>query len=258
MATIVFFHAHPDDEAIGTGGSIARAVAEGHKVCVVTATGGEYGEAPDGVEGPDALRELRAAEIHEACRILGVSWGHFLGYIDSGMIGSETNDAPGSFWSADVDEAAGRLATVLREQEADVLTIYDDHGGYGHPDHIQVHRVGVRAAELAATPAVFEATMDRDHIMSLGPRFAEAGIEGVGEEEFDFSEVGEPASKITTRVDVRPFLAKKRSAMAAHRSQISETSFFLALPEEVFDLTWGEEWYIRRGAPAGTVEHWFF
>ena len=258
MSTIVFFHAHPDDEAIATGGSIARAAAEGHRVCVVTATGGEYGEAPDGVVGPDALRELRAEETHEACRILGVSWGAFLGYTDSGMHAAETNDAPGSFWSADVEEAAQKLAAILREQEADALTIYDDHGGYGHPDHIQVHRVGLRAAELAGTPEVFEATMDRDHIKSLAPVFAEAGIDGVDSDDFDVSQVGEPASRITTRVDVRPFLEQKRAAMAAHRSQIAETSFFLALPPEIFELTWGEEWFIRRGAPEGTTEDWFF
>lgn len=258
MSTIVFFHAHPDDEAIATGGSMARAATEGHRVCVVTATGGEYGEAPDGVVGPDALRELRAEETHEACRILGVSWGAFLGYTDSGMHGAETNNAPGSFWSADVEEAAGRLAAILREQEADALTVYDDHGGYGHPDHIQVHRVGLRAAELAGTPAVFQATHDRDYFQSLAPRFVEAGIGEADSDDFDLSEFGTPGAQITTRVDVRGFLEKKRAAMAAHRSQISETSFFLAMPAELFELAWGEEYYVRQGAPADLRESWFF
>lgn len=258
MSTIVFFHAHPDDEAIATGGSIARAAAEGHRACVVTATGGEYGEAPDGVVGLDALRELRAEETHEACRILGVSWGAFLGYTDSGMHGAETNSAAGSFWSADIDEAAGKLAAILREQEADVLTVYDDHGGYGHPDHIQVHRVGLRAAELAQTPCVFQATHDRDYFQSLAPRFAEAGIADVGSDDFDLSEFGTPGGQITTRVDVRGFLDKKRAAMAAHRSQISETSFFLALPPDLFELAWGEEYYVRQGAAPDLRESWFF
>ena len=256
MSTIVFFHAHPDDEAIATGGSIARAAAEGHRACVVTATGGEYGEAPEGVVGPDALRELRAEETHEACRILGVSWGAFLGYTDSGMHGAETNDAPGSFWSADVDEAAEKLAAILREQEADALTVYDDHGGYGHPDHIQVHRVGLRAAELAGTASVFQATHDREYFQSLAPRFAEAGIDEVDGDEFDLSEFGTPGGQITTRVDVRPFLEQKRAAMAAHRSQIAETSFFLALPADLFELAWGEEHYVRQGAAPGLRESW--
>ena len=258
MPTIVFFHAHPDDEAIATGGSMARAAAEGHTVGVVTATGGEYGEAPDGVDGPEALRALRAEETHEACRVLGVSWGEFLGYVDSGMAGADTNRAPGSFAAAEVEEAAGRLAAILTDRRADVLTIYDDHGGYGHPDHVQVHRVGLRAAELAGTPAVFEATHDRDHMQSLAPRFREAGVFAEGDAEFDLSGFGTPASAITTRVDVRPYLDQKRAAMAAHRSQIAETSFFLSLPEDLFEATWGEEQYVRRGAPPGTNESWFW
>ena len=258
MSSIVFFHAHPDDEAIATGGSMARAAAEGHRVGVVTATGGEYGEAPTGVVGIDALRALRAEETHEACRILGVEWGVFLGYTDSGMHGAETNTAPGSFWSADVEEAAEKLAAILRDQEADALTIYDDHGGYGHPDHIQVHRVGRRAAELAGTPAVFEATHDRDYMQSLGPRLVEAGVFEAGADEFDLSQFGTPAAEITTRVDVRPFLPQKRAAMAAHRSQISETSFFLGLGDELFELMWGEEHFVRHGAPAGANDTWFW
>ena len=257
MASILFFHAHPDDEAIATGGSIARAVAEGHHVGVVTATGGEYGEAPDGVVGADALRELRAEEMSAALTILGATWGEFLGYVDSGMADSETNDAEGSFWSAPLDEAAGRLAALLRQHEVDVLVTYDDHGTYGHPDHIQVHRVGVRAAELAGTGRVFESTADRDYVGSLAPRFEEVGL-GEGVADFDFSSFGTPAANITTRVDVRPYLGQKRAAMGAHRSQIAETSFFLALPDDLFELTWGEEWFIRRGAPAGTSESWFF
>lgn len=257
MASIVFFHAHPDDESIATGGSIARAAAEGHQVGVVTATGGEYGEVPEGVEGPEALRELREDELRAALTILGATWGELLGYTDSGMVDSGTNQAEGSFWSAPVDEAAERLARLLRDHEADVLVTYDDHGTYGHPDHIQVHRVGVRAAELAGTSAVFESTADRDYIASLGPRFTEAGFGDTGAE-FSLSTFGSPATDITTRVDVRPYLDQKRRAMQAHRSQIAETSFFVGLPDELFELTWGEEWFIRRGAPAGTSESWFF
>ncbi len=166
--TIVFFHAHPDDEAIATGGTMARASRDGHRVVLVSATRGELGEfAPDSLADGEALVDRRVAELHAAAAVLGVDRVEFLGYRDSGMAGEPTNDDPESFWRADLDEAAGRLARLLTEEHADVLTIYDDHGNYGHPDHIQVHRVGVRAAELAGTPRVYEATANRDHLRRL-------------------------------------------------------------------------------------------
>jgi LmbE family N-acetylglucosaminyl deacetylase len=165
MATLVCFHAHPDDEAIATGGVMAAAADAGHRVVLVLATRGEHGEVDDGVLGEgETLAERRVLEVHAAAEILGVARVAFLDYVDSGMVGTPTNDEPGSFWSSDVEEAAQRLASVLREEQADVLTVYDAHGGYGHPDHIQVHRVGVRAAELAGTARVYEATMNRDHL----------------------------------------------------------------------------------------------
>src|SRR5919106_4708010 len=136
-----------------------------------------------------------------------------------------TNDQPGSFWSADLDEAAHRLAAILRDEDADVLTVYDDHGGYGHPDHIQVHRVGVRAAELAGTPVVYEATMTRDHVLRL-LRDRRADVpEGVDvPDPDDFADFGMPEDQITTTVDVRGFIDQKRASMAAHESQIGESS----------------------------------
>ncbi|MDQ1375021.1 MAG: hypothetical protein QOJ09_2359, partial [Actinomycetota bacterium] len=150
MATAVFFHAHPDDEAIATSGTMAKAAAAGHRVILVTATRGEHGEVPDGFldEGEDLWRR-REKELQDAAKIIGVDRLEFLGYVDSGMIDTLENEAPESFWQADLDEAAERLATILREEEADVLTAYDPHGNYGHPDHIQVHHVGHRAAEIA-------------------------------------------------------------------------------------------------------------
>jgi LmbE family N-acetylglucosaminyl deacetylase len=179
----------------------------------------------------------------------------FLGYLDSGMMGEPTNDAPESFWSADVDEAAARLARILREESADALTIYDDHGAYGHPDHIQVHRVGVRAAELAETPVVFESTPNRDHIARLlRDRSAELpqGVDVPDAAEME--NFGTPETEITTTVDVREFVDQKRAAMAAHASQIGESSFFLALAPDAFREAFGFEWFIRRGAPPGTRE----
>jgi len=254
----VFFHAHPDDEAIATGGTMARAAAEGHRVVLVTATGGELGERPDGIESGVALRELRAQETEVACTALGIDVGRFLGYRDSGMAGDEANAHPECFAAADIDEAARRLADILDEVSADVLTVYDDHGGYGHPDHIQVHRVGIRAAEMAGTERVFESTADRDHMRGVFSSMFEAGVDGfeTPSDDFDFESFGEPAGAITTRVDVVDFLEPKRAAMAAHRSQIAETSFFLALPDDIFRAAWGEETFIRRGAEPGLREAW--
>jgi LmbE family N-acetylglucosaminyl deacetylase len=252
VTTAVFFHAHPDDEAIATGGTMAKMASEGHRVVLVTATRGELGEVPDGLLADgQTLEEVRDVELGEASQILGVARREFLGYRDSGMAGEPSNDDPESFWRADLEEASGRLAAVLEEEGAEILTIYDEHGGYGHPDHIQVHRVGARAAEKAATPAVFMATMNRDAVRDLMSRAQELGVEppdGGGPDEDTF---GEPASRITTAVDVSAFLDAKKSAMRAHASQIADSSFFLSMPDEVFGLVWGTEWYIHVGSVTG-------
>jgi LmbE family N-acetylglucosaminyl deacetylase len=258
MATAVFFHAHPDDEAIATGGTMAKAAAAGHRVVLVTATKGEHGEVAEGfLEPGEALWERRVQETKAAADILGVHRNEFLGYVDSGMMDTPENKAAESFWQADVDEAGERLAKILREEGADVLTIYDPNGNYGHPDHIQVHRVGRRAAELANTPKVYEATINRDHMVELIKQAREYGMETPDEDLPDPDEgfdMGMPAEAITTTVDVRAHLEAKRQAMAAHASQISETSFFLTMPREAFDAAWGQEWYILHGAPPGTEE----
>jgi LmbE family N-acetylglucosaminyl deacetylase len=155
VATLVTFHAQPDDEAIATGGTMAKAAAEGHRVVLVTATAGECGEVAPGLlhEG-ETLAERRLLELKKAAAILGVARVEPLGYRDSGMMGTPDNEVPGSFWMTDVEEAARRVADILAEERAEVITIYDSTGSYGHPDHIQVHRVGVRAAELAGSPKV--------------------------------------------------------------------------------------------------------
>jgi LmbE family N-acetylglucosaminyl deacetylase len=258
VATVVFFHAHPDDESIATGGTMAKLSAAGHRVVMVTATRGEPGEVEDGfLDDGEELWQRRERETEASARILGVARGEFLGYVDSGMIGTPENEAPDSFWQADVEEAAERLAKILREESADVLTVYDDNGNYGHPDHIQVHRVGVRAAELAGVERVYESTVDQDHFRELFSRAAELGLDpppntdDAPAEEF---EMGKPGHLITTRVDVREVLDTKRASMAAHASQISETSFFLQMPPAAFEAAWGTEFYIRRGAPEGTAE----
>jgi len=259
VATVVFFHAHPDDEAIATGGTMALLADQGHRVVLVTATRGELGEVPDGFLAPgETLTDRRERELAAACEVLGVTRQEFLGYRDSGMRGEPSNDDPGCFWRADVEEAARRLADLLVEEEAEVLTVYDEHGGYGHPDHVQVHRVGMRASELAGTERVFMSTMNRDHVRSLAEKAEEFGIAGQADFEArraDLDEFGTEAKHITTAVDVTAHLGSKRRAMEAHASQISETSFFLAMPPEAFEAVWGTEWYIRAGAqPLGAFE----
>jgi LmbE family N-acetylglucosaminyl deacetylase len=254
MATIVFVHAHPDDEAIATGGTMAKMSDEGHRVVLVTATRGELGEIPDGGLRPgESLTERRAAELDEACRILGVARQVYLGYLDSGMAGEPSNDRQGSFASADVGEAAGALAAILAEETADVLVTYDEHGGYGHPDHIQVHRVCMAASELVDTPAVYLATMNRDFMASLAAQRREAGEDVPGGSADDLESMGEPASRLTTEVDVTGWIDRKRESMRVHASQISEDSFFLAMPDDAFTAVWGREWYIRVRPPVTGV-----
>jgi LmbE family N-acetylglucosaminyl deacetylase len=256
--TLVTFHAHPDDAEIACGGTIARAKTEGHRVVLVIATRGELGEQrPDTVTEGQSLHERRVEETLAAAAILGVDRVEFLGYRDSGMSGEASNDDPASFWRADVDAAARRLAELLREEHADVLTVYDANGAYGHPDHIQVHRVGVRAAELADTPAVYEQTVNRNYVKRLMQQRPDA-LDGVEEQERPTDEfldrLGSPEGLITTTLDVREFTPLKRRALAAHTSQVGPESFFLALSDEAFRAAFGFEWYIRRGAPAGTRE----
>lgn len=260
MATLVSFHAHPDDESISTGGLLARASAAGHRVVLVFGTRGEHGEvAPGFLADGEQLGLRRIAESHASARILGVQRVEFLGYVDSGMVGTPENDAPYSFWTADVEAAARRLAAILEEEGASVLTIYDDHGGYGHPDHIQVHRVGSRAAQLAATPYVFEATMNRDAIARLRAAAVAAGdtdadLEGsdvAGEPDF-----GSPEAVISHAMDVSDLVDVKRASMIAHASQIAEESFFLQMPAEAFAGAFGTEWFIEHGSDHhGGPEH---
>ena len=257
--TLVTFHAHPDDEAIATGGVMAQAAAAGHRVVLVLATKGELGEVGDGVlDDGEALAERRTVEVAAAAEILGVERVAFLGYRDSGMADDPRRHDDGCFASADVEEAAARLAVILHEENADVLTVYDSNGNYGHPDHIQVHRVGHRAGELAGTPEVFEATMNHDYIVALMAETADQLPEGVERPNPDDLELGVPEAVITTRVDVTEFVGAKRAAMAAHASQIDENSFFLQMPPEMFSRAFGYEWFIHKGEPPGIHEAGLF
>ncbi len=265
MATIVSFHAHPDDEAIATSGTLARAVDGGHRAVLVLATRGELGEPVPGVlaEG-EQLGLRRTAEVYEAAAIVGVDRVEFLGWTDSGMMGEPTNEVAGCFWQADVEHAARRLAVILEEEAPEVLTVYDDHGGYGHPDHIQVHRVGVRAAELAGVPVVVQSTMNRDLMVRSFAMAAEFGIDIEGEaadaeaegrtvpDPSDFDEMGTAEADLTHVVDVSAVLDRKRAAMLAHRSQIGPDHFMARMPPEAFAYVFGQEWYRAWGTPQVT------
>ena len=267
MGTLVCFHAHPDDETISTGGTIARAAAEGHRVVLVIATNGDHGEVPDDLAPGETLVDRRQAEAARSAEVLGVHRLVWLGYKDSGMTGWEQNTDPNSFLLADLDDAADRLAQILREESADVVTTYDWHGNYGHPDHIKVHQVGNRAAELAGTAAVFEATMNRDHIVKMMSMASEFGADSADENEEPFDPAG-PADdgnpmgmsehEITHAVDVSGFIAQKRASMRCHASQITDTSFFMQMPDEVFALGFGTEWFIKKGAAPGVRPGWLF
>ena len=263
MATIVFFHAHPDDEVMGTGGAAARASDEGHRVVLVVATNGDHGEVPDDLAPGETLIDRRRAETERSATILGIQRVVWLGYQDSGMTGWTQNDDPASFWQADVDDAGERLAAVLRDESADVLVCYDWHGTYGHPDHVKVHRVGHRAAALAGTPKVIESTWNRDVMKLMAEEFANGDPERV--EEFDpdgpsddGNPFGEPASAIRWAVDVTPYLARKRQAISCHASQTTDAGMFAAMADDLFNRGFATEWFIEPGVPGPPQLGWPF
>lgn len=186
MATLVAFHAHPDDESLSMGGTFARAAAEGHRTVLVVATGGEHGQVPSDLAAGESLADRRRRETEAACDALGVSRLVWLGYEDSGMTGWSQNANRGAFVNADPDEAARRLSAILDEERPEVFTTYDWHGNYGHPDHLQVHAVGHLAARRSGVEGVYEVTMNRDWFRSLVAMAREAGVpETEGFADFD-------------------------------------------------------------------------
>jgi LmbE family N-acetylglucosaminyl deacetylase len=264
--TLVSFHAHPDDEALLTAGTMARLVAEGHRVVLVFATDGGVGDADTGIldDGED-LASRRRHEALSSATAIGVHRTEFLGYADSGS----DPDAPfalDSFAAADVGEAAARLAEILREERADAVTIYDPRGGYGHPDHLRVHEVGRIAAQLARTTVVLEATVDRD-ALKLGLMMAHQLGHAIPDElDLDLIDTTYSANAdITHRVDVSAHLPAKRASMEAHTSQTTSTAAstrtlatFLDLPEDLFALAFGTEFFVEHGRdPVDDAAHPF-
>jgi LmbE family N-acetylglucosaminyl deacetylase len=257
--TLVAFHAHPDDEALLTSGTLARAAAEGHRVVVVVATDGDLGLASREYAGDGQLGARRLEELRRSASVLGVARVVYLGYADSGLGPELLPDPPDRlrFVNAPLDEAAARLAEVLREESAAVLLTYDRNGGYGHRDHVRVHEVGERAAALAGTPRVLQATVPRDTIaraVNLAARVYRFPPEFDRE---SFTRAFSARAEITHRISVWRYAAAKRASMRAHASQSSADdgdrtlAAFLRIPRPLYDLVFGREWFIDPAQPAG-------
>lgn len=262
--TLVAFHAHPDDEALLTSGTMAAAAAQGHRVVLVLATDGGLGLAATGFHDEQGgLGAARMKEAQASASALGVSRIEWLGYADSGS-GPELLPNPEDrirFCRAPIDEAAERLAALLRTEQADVLLGYDAAGGYGHRDHIRVHEVARAAAAMAGTPRLLEATVPRDTI-ARAVRWAAKVYPFPPEFDPSSFELAYSArSEITHRIDVRRHIAAKRASMRAHASQATSDggdrtlAAFLRIPRPLYDVVFGHEWFVDPAAPAGTAVH---
>ncbi|MEY2634431.1 MAG: hypothetical protein RIS75_371 [Actinomycetota bacterium] len=246
MATIVFFHAHPDDEALLTAGTMRGLHECGHEVHLVVATNGEAGLSDSALTGN--LAEIRMKELSVSSAILGISQVHWLGYADSGLHG----DASGStitFCQASIDEAAQKLAEYLENVHADVVVGYDSTGGYGHPDHVRVHHVMHQAAVHANVEHVFEATADRQSIARLLEIVKPLINLFKADELFALADSFTPRADITHTVNVKSWLGPKRASMKAHASQAVGGStprtlqVFVKFPRPLFKKAFGREWY---------------
>lgn len=242
--TLVFCHAHPDDEALLTAGTMARAAAEGNRVVLLTATDGEAGLTDASLRGD--LGSLRRAELLVSAEALGVNRVVSLGYADSGLHAEQ----PHGLAHADTTEVARAIAEVLDEESADVVIGYDPQGGYGHPDHLAVHRAVREATRLARQrPRLFEATLPREPIAAAGRWAARTRLAPASVEE-EFAHSWTPRAEITHRVNVRAYLAQKRASLAAHASQATADgstrtlAVLRRLPSPVFARLLGTEYYV--------------
>ncbi|HEX6077044.1 MAG TPA: N-acetyl-1-D-myo-inositol-2-amino-2-deoxy-alpha-D-glucopyranoside deacetylase [Micromonosporaceae bacterium] len=270
---LIFVHAHPDDEVIGTGATMARYAAEGAHVTLVTCTLGEEGEihVPElhqlAAGRADQLGGYRIAEWHAACDALGVTDRRFLGgtgrYRDSGMMDTPSNHHPRAFWGADLTDAAGHLVAVLREVRPHVLVTYDPNGFYGHPDHIQAHRAATRAVELAADPSfgdgdvwqvrkVYWTAVPRSTLAAGMEHFGAsadnpfAGVTDVSELPF-----GTPDEEVTARIDATGYAETKTAALRAHATQIPSDSWLFSLARNAGVEAMGVEYYVLAAGERG-------
>ncbi|WP_420119982.1 PIG-L deacetylase family protein [Nakamurella sp.] len=253
--TVVFVHAHPDDEALLTSGTMAALAAHGHRVVLVVATAGEAGLAADGLRAD--LGERRLTELHASADALGVSRVELLGYADSGLAADPTPPPPPGrrprLADAPVTEVAGRVADLLREERADVVVGYDAQGGYGHPDHVAVHHVAAAAQAMAGTPLLLEATVPRARLLAaarqvnrLLPRSRQVDLT-------PWTRAYSAAADVTHCIDVRRYARSRRASMRAHASQATADSgartlgVFTRIPPPLFGAVFGREWYRQPG-----------
>jgi mycothiol conjugate amidase Mca len=255
--TLMAVHAHPDDEAIGTGGILARATAEGIRTVLVTCTGGEVGEiAPETNVPPEQLGAVRERELRAACEILGITHLEMLGYRDSGMAGTADNEHPDSFAQADLGVATRRLVSLVRKYRPDVIVTYDENGFYGHPDHINANRIAVGAYKAAGDPnhpaehgdelwapsKLYYTAISNSALAEFGKRLREYGIDPPrGDLEEAEPTWGTPDELVTTTVDVSAQVDQKRRALFAHATQMGPEVFFAKLPEPLFHDLFGRE-----------------
>jgi len=258
--TVVFFHAHPDDEALLTSGTMAKLAALGHRVVLVVATAGEGGLSSADLRADGRLGDRRLAELRASASAVGVRRLEVFGYADSGLASAPT-DGPNAgrlprFVEADVAEAAARLAAILQEERASVLTSYDANGGYGHPDHLAVHTVGAAAARLAATPILLEATVPRDRLLAAARAVNRVLPPSRRVDLAPWARAYSSAAEITHRIDVRGHLRARRASMRAHATQATADSgrrtlgVFTRLPPPLFGWAFGHEWYRQAGTTA--------
>ena len=282
---LLLVHAHPDDETIGTGATMAKYAAEGALVTLVTCTLGEEGEilVPGlshlASSADDALGEHRVGELAAACAALGVTDHRFLGgpgrWRDSGMMGTPQNDRPEAFWQADLDEAVRALVAIVREVRPQVVVTYDEKGGYGHPDHIQAHRVTVQAFDRAGDPAyapeagepwqpsrLYYTAIPKSVLQAGSDHLKASGDTGFfGVDSADDLPFGNPDEEVTTEVDAREHLGAKVAAMRAHATQIAVDGPFFALSDNVGQQAMGVEHFVlargERSAAGGREDDLF-
>ncbi len=274
---MLLVHAHPDDETINNGATMAMYAKSGVGVTLVTCTRGEEGEVlvPDlahlASSQTDGLGKHRETELANAMSELGVTDHRFLGapdkkWRDSGMMGTEPNNRADVFWQADLDEAAGYLVRIIREVKPQVLVTYDEMGGYGHPDHIQAHRVAMRGAELAADAnfgtgepweisKIYWNTMPKSVIAEGMAKMKEIGSDFFGAENVDDLPFAKPDELVTTLIDGTKYIDEKMAAMKAHPTQIELDGPFFALSNSLGNEVWGHEYYtLVKGEIAGTLD----
>ena len=256
--SLLLVHAHPDDETINNGATMAMYVAAGYNVTLVTCTRGEEGEilVPElahlAADQEDGLAPIREVELANAMAALGVKDHRFLGapehqYRDSGMMGTPPNDRPDVFWQADLDSAAHQLAKIITEVKPQVLITYDEIGGYGHPDHIKAHLVAMRAAELAAPEwdiqKIYWNTMPWSVVQKGIDAMKAAGSDFMGADSADELPFAKPDELVTTHIDGSAFVDQKMKAMSSHPTQIALDGPFFALSNNVGLNVWGNEYY---------------